>query len=1742
MRHEFVNIPTDTLQIIEIKNPFEPKKETKTVPLTNGTVFSYLNPEGKDIYYNGLYVSNPSAFYPQGGGQLIVMPHIGKSIGKIFGWVAMIALSYYAGAWTKGLFGATFGGALGRALVSGAILYLGGRIINSVFHIDQKNNSSETNYGWNLPTVQTTEGGVIGETFGEVMPTPQLLMEHVETVNSDDQDSNVQYLNMLLCGGWGPVDSIDDIRIDTTPIGNFSDVQIETRLGTNDQSPISLFPDTVLDQNVGMELAQGKTIIRTTETNKAKKLEVTLEFPNGLYYVDDKGNYKNATGVFNILYRKTGTTNWLTPNGANGATTDNTDMIQNLSANESEQEVWTIARSFLGCSVTGSIHGLMGYATPGKTYNNGYISFYLNAFGNATIRTGSGTYSITKGTNSAVRRTYVIPNLDAGQYDVSVTATRLPTGTRYQSYAQWDTLSAYIYDGARSRPGKVLVALRIKATNQLSGSLPNINWRQWRNTVYVWNPTTSGYEEKSARNPIWAAYAILHKCKYIKNINTGNYEYVVEGSAAVNFTQYYDDWVEAAEYADELISNPDANNGTEARFEFDAFYNSTESTWNAAQKAAAVGHAAVIRHGTQYGISVDKPGTICQIFGEGQTTVSTVKGEFASIEDRAKAVEVTYNDTDNDFKNTLMKIYSPKYAADSTVQDNTAKVTLFGVKRRSQAYREAYYYLATNERQLQTVSFGVDIAGIVCQYGDIIGLNHAVPQLGTASGRIVSIEGTTVILDKEITLEAGISYAIMVSLSTSDTILTRAIVGVSEETTTDTLTIAAAFDAATMPTQYDPYAIGVTDKVVKPFIVVKTERTGDNQVTLTGIEYDEAIYDIDYEKYPVVDYTNPTVFDAPTNLALTESNYCMADGTKIHILTANWDVVAGQHVDKFYVYYSEDGNTWKLWGSTEALMAAITDVNPPGTYYVKVCASKSGINSAYAQKSLDMTGWDAPPNDVTGLTATKITSNTTQVKLSWAANTDIDLKGYRVYVNGVLHSNILTDTTYTYTADQSGQYTFAVVAVDNSDNESANQATVTDVITCEPADVTGFTVQQSDADRSIAVFNWAANKEVDLSYYEIRVGDTWDTGIVLVTKTKATTARYTLPSSGSYTFWIKAINAEGFYSANAAQLVEQVTLEPDAVTGLAMAKSTQDKSKATLSWSAPAGGDIAYYAVKYGTSWDAGTLVAKTKEIKLTVALPGNGTWHYMVQAVTVAGYTSTIASTDITASIQPLDVTNFKAIQSATDRTRITLTWDAPVEVDVAYYIIKEGSNWNSAVIVSPRVAGTLYDVVVDDEAQHTWLIKAVTIAGNESQYAASVSGIYDLRPNPVASIQASQDSNNRSILNINWAEVSDGDLSGYQVKIGDNWDAGEPLPFTRELYATYTVTSSGTFKVMIKAMNAAGYYSDEVSIACTVQVEPSNVTGLVAYQNSDTVELYWDKSPDNDVTGYEIREGYSFDSGALVSTGVANTDYTMAIDTARFYHYFVKAINSSGKYSKTAASVSLTVSNLSPRNVIQTFDEIALASGTHDNTEFGTSLINFQTIGGKWSDYPTTKFSEVGGISVLKLAKGSNGNYATSGIYTSAVIDIASIITCNVTTLFTSSVNLKGGSAALQVRTSQDGTTWLDWEGFKPIQRTFRYIQFRILLETTDITKTPEVNQCIVSIDVPDTDIALTATISTGGTTVPYGHTYYTVPAVVPAAIGENLHAELISKTLSDCVIKIKNASNTDVGGTADIRIKGY
>jgi len=698
-----------------------------------------------------------------------------------------------------------------------------------------------------------------------------------------------------------------------------------------------------------------------------------------------------------------------------------------------------------------------------------------------------------------------------------------------------------------------------------------------------------------------------------------------------------------------------------------------------------------------------------------------------------------------------------------------------------------------------------------------------------------------------------------------------------------------------------------------------------------------------------------------------------------------------------------------------------------------------------------------------------------------------------------------------------------------------------------PPDITGLSLVQYEYNRAQIVLSWDAINQVttpDLRGYEVRLGDVWETATKLNLSIIAdNTFTYTISANGNYVFSVKAIDNSGNYSANAISGDITATITPDAVTDLTGVQETQDVSKLKISWTASAGKDIAGYEIRYGNSWDTGTeITSGTSEIYYVWSIPTSGTYNIMVKARTVAGYYSIAKNISVSVFIEAYDVTGFTATQSTTDRTKVTLSWDMPIVIDVAYYIIKNGVSWDSGIVIGQRVTGTFYDIIVNDETEKTFWIKAVTSAGHESLYPAEVSGIYSMNPTAVTNIQMAQSTSDKSVLNIMWEGVSDGDLAGYQVKIGQTWDSAEDLPLTQELYCTYQLTSTGNIKVMIKTINTAGYYSDETDSNLYCTVEPLAVTGFVAYQNGETVELYWNKASESDVVSYEIREGSNFSQGSLVSTGVTQTEYVASVDTERNYQYFIKSINNSGHYSATAAQYTVSISNLPVKNIIETFDEIALQNGTSTNVEFGESLINFSNLGGRFSDYPTIKFSDVGGSTVLKL-KAVSGVYPTTGTYLCQQIDIGSIITANISSNFISTVIVSGtGSAVLQIKTSQDGTLWTSWQDFKPVQYTFRYVQFKVILGTSNTSKTPEVNQFTINIDVDDTDLAITSTIAIGGTTVSYGHTFYTVPYVTPTAIGEGLHIDLISKTNTTCTLKIKNESNVDVGGSADIRIKGY
>lgn len=71
-----------------------------------------------------------------------------------------------------------------------------------------------------------------------------------------------------------------------------------------------------------------------------------------------------------------------------------------------------------------------------------------------------------------------------------------------------------------------------------------------------------------------------------------------------------------------------------------------------------------------------------------------------------------------------------------------------------------------------------------------------------------------------------------------------------------------------------------------------------------------------------------------------------------------------------------------------------------------------------------------------------------------------------------------------------------------------------------PDDVQNFNVIQSGTNFS---FTWQYNQNLD-DVYEIRMGESWETGRVIGKMLRVNDFKYTIPSKGLYKFWIKAFN------------------------------------------------------------------------------------------------------------------------------------------------------------------------------------------------------------------------------------------------------------------------------------------------------------------------------------------------------------------------------------------------------------------------------------------------------------------------------------------------------------------------------------------------------------------------------------------------------------------------------------------
>lgn len=671
-----------------------------------------------------------------------------------------------------------------------------------------------------------------------------------------------------------------------------------------------------------------------------------------------------------------------------------------------------------------------------------------------------GIHTISAKSRSIVRRVFSKNGLAPARYDIRV--TRISENSTLQPLKQGD-LSLFQIDEIKtddlSYPNTVLMGLNLLATEQLSGGMPNItavvkgrkvlipavryheipipwdeyywdgsNYRLFANDGIVeWN---GSYEEAYSANPVWCLRDLLINKRY------GLGEFV----SAENLDDAV--FLEMSRYCEEKVS--DGYGGYEKRFRLDVVIDSNTKALDLFIQLCATFNAMPIYAAGGISFKIDKKMPPTQLFGMGNIIKDSFTQSWKTLKEVPNVIEVQFTDKDKNYKQETIA-YVDETAIASGEPVRKSQIRLF-TTRMSYALRAARYALKVARYINRSIVLKTGIESVACQAGDIISISHDVPQWGF-SGRIVETGAASIIhLDREVQIEDGKSYKIQVRFADDR---------IEEQTVTSPAGIYTELECepfTSIPERYDVYIVGEVNKVKKDFRIVSIQREAKNEVQISALEYNEAVYDdsdiiIPQNNYSALSAEVPKV----TNLKLTETLIKKTDGTIEDAIDVWFDkpVYTGGQIKAFSkarIYLSDDGGLhWGARGETTNTSFRISgDIIDGHTYHVKVVsiADNGQENSLEAAPSGEITvvGKSAPPSDVSTFL---VNQDRDRLYFGWTEISDVDVWGYEIRWGADWDSGSVVTfqqgTHYLTTNFRTGiEQSYWIKAIDTSGNYSKN--------------------------------------------------------------------------------------------------------------------------------------------------------------------------------------------------------------------------------------------------------------------------------------------------------------------------------------------------------------------------------------------------------------------------------------------------------------------------------------------------------------------------------------------------------------------------------------------------------------------------------------------------------------------------------------------------------------------------------
>lgn len=640
---------------------------------------------------------------------------------------------------------------------------------------------------------------------------------------------------------------------------------------------------------------------------------------------------------------------------------------------------------------------------------------------------------------------------------------------------------------------------------------------------------------------------------------------------------------------------------------FNGVFDTESNVWDAIQNVLRCGHAQIIMIGTRYSVAMEAPDTPVMMFGMGNILAGTFQIDWLPLQDRANEVEVSYYDQNDHYKRHAVRAVDYDALAAGAPQ-KLSSITIMGVTDPTIAYNEAWLQIALNKYVLQTVTFESPIEAIGCLTGDVVYVQHDMPQWGYGGRLDPSSTASSLVLDRAVTMDVTGDYRVLVIHSAVQRSGATPISIVSANAVFTTSPISA--------TGYKRLIWRNGGQVYDAAVLLVTLGSPYNEITLdqapgswgmnAGATVELWDTDVIEERQVVLNAGAQTTIVPTTPLTITpdgQANFMFGENLKMK-KPFRVKKIAGSHEYKRQIICIEYNDS--VYGDP-------TVAAPTPNY--------SALPPTVAQVT-----------NVDGFEEIFFSGNVARVRftLTWSPPNSL-YEGADIYeqINGNGFNNVGTvrggASSFPIEVDTGDVLQFKVVPFDGAGDRASFatagifEHTVLGLNT-PPSDVTNFVVTKEAGG---LLFTWNANTDADIAGYEIRQGASWDAASLLVTKYTGNRFFTNKTAAGSFTWLIRAINTNGVYSANAVSL-SMTLYAPAQVVGFA---SVSNGPSIVFNWIPNSDPDVVLYEIREGGNWASSNFIAQVGGNHHLIPNDVPGSRTFWIKAIDSAGVYSTNAS-----------------------------------------------------------------------------------------------------------------------------------------------------------------------------------------------------------------------------------------------------------------------------------------------------------------------------------------------------------------------------------------------------------------------------------------------------------------------------------------------------------------------------------